>query len=699
MTMRSLSMSVLVILAVLLAACSTTREQYVKRGNGLLLSRDYPRAALEFKNALKRRPNDAELHHLLGEAYLGMRQIAAAVAEYRRAKGLDPNHAESGLRLAQIMAASGDPKILGDALSQAQAAVSERQSSAALDTLALVEMRSGRLDDAVRHLEESTVRTPANLQAATALSGIRLARKDEAGAEKALRDAIHANPRSPAGYVELGRLLERLGRREEAEQQFTSAVEKDPNHAPALLGLAQLQVRAGRTDRADQTYRKLSALPDRSYRPLHALFMMESGRHNEAIQELAKLYQDDSKDRTTRGYLLAAYVRANRLAEASKLLENALAANPKDTDLLLGMSRLHALRRDYAAAEVDLNQVLRFGSDTAVAHYLLSKIHEARNETGLQRQSLGEALRHNPRLLAARSELALLLAATGDAKSALAIMDGAPKFQQTTAEFLISRNWVLMALQDWDGLRAGVQKGLAVSKAPALLLQDGLWKLEKTDFRAARESLEQVLRADPKNLQAMQGVASSYIAEGQPASALVPVREFAAARPDSALAQHLLGKVYLAAGRIPEARSAFQAAKKADPGFADSDIMLAQLDIWAQALDPARQTLARLLAAHPGNAAGHLLMGSVEELSNNISGAIEQYRKAVELAPGNAVAANNLAYLLSSQPGRLDEALGYARRAVSAAPGNMAFQDTFGWILYQKGQPPPDLRYFNQANK
>ena len=71
--------------------------QYLKRGAALMAKKDYGRAALEFQNAVKVTPKDAEPYYQLGLALLATGNAAYArkgVGALRRATELNPNHAE-----------------------------------------------------------------------------------------------------------------------------------------------------------------------------------------------------------------------------------------------------------------------------------------------------------------------------------------------------------------------------------------------------------------------------------------------------------------------------------------------------------------------------------------------------------------------------------------------------------------------------
>ncbi len=59
------------------------------------------------------------------------------------------------------------------------------------------------------------------------------------------------------------------------------------------------------------------------------------------------------------------------------------------------------------------------------------------------------------------------------------------------------------------------------------------------------------------------------------------------------------------------------------------------------------------------------------------------YEQALEVNPDNATALNNYSYHLAERKTRLAQAREMSERANHLEPGNAAFQDTYGWIMYQ----------------
>ncbi len=242
-----------------------------------------------------------------------------------------------------------------------------------------------------------------------------------------------------------------------------------------------------------------------------------------------------------------------------------------------------------------------------------------------------------------------------------------------------------------------IDQGLAIARTPALLLQDGLWRLQGRDYAGARSSLNEVLSRNPDEIRALEILALSYVAQNQKPTALQIVREHAARRQKSAPVQYFSGQFLLRYGSRAEARAAFTSARAADPTFAAAGFALADMDAIDGNLDAARQALNALLASNQLPTAVQLRLGMLEESAHNYTAATGHYRKVVESDPRNPVALNNLAYLLTDHGNQPDEALKYAQQAIEVDPENPAIQDTLGWVYYHKGVYRSAIKYLEAA--
>jgi len=686
--LRQCGVCVPVLLLVVFAGCSrnpAARETTaLARGKNLLARRDYPRALLEFKNATQAMPKDAEPYYQAGLAALGLGDPRNAYAYFNKAAQLDPKHAGAQLKIAELMTSSRNKEVVQEAEKRLTEMLPASSSNVEpLDTLALAEAKLGKSEDAVQHLQQALEKAPAHLTTSIALAQMKLHQKDVAAAEEVMQRATREDPKSAPAALALAQFYLRINRVEHGLAQVRRALEIDPRNGPALFTLAAIQFQTGRKDEAEQTYARLSTLPDKQYKPLHAIFLFKTGKTDAAIVEFEKLAKADPDDRPARSRLVAAYVTVGKPDLAQRVLSGALKHNAKDVDALLQRSQLYLRAGNTAGAEADLRQVLHFQPDSGDAHLALAQLYAATRSPLLRRQELNEALRLNPRLVRARTELVEVLLREKNTASALELIGQTPADQRNLLPVVVSRIWSLWLSGDETGARKELDRTLAIARAPDLVFQDATLKMSHQDYPGAQAGAEEILRQNPQDVRALRLLLDTGVAQKKDAEADRWLQAAAAQQPKSAPIQQLLGEWLAKHGKQEQARAAFLAARAADPRFPNPYIALALLDLGQNKLDSARQNLAALLSADNRNLTARMMLADLELKAGNTSAAIGHFRAVAEADGKNVLALNNLAYLLAKTDP--DGALKYAQQAGEIAPQNAAIEDTLGWVYYRKG--------------
>jgi len=686
--MKSWLSAFLALAALGTAACRRTPQEsattFLRRGKDYLSRRDYARAELEFKNAARLLPKDAEPVYELGLAYLGEGNLKQAVAALFRAIQLDPKHLGAQIKVAGLMARSGDQGIVKEGEKRMRELLQSTPGNIdALNVLALSELELGQFQDAEAHLHEALQRLPNNLSSGMGLALLYLTRRDYQNAEEVLKKAHAVAPQSADAAVALALFYVFRGQLVEAEAEFQNALKISSSDPNALLGLAAVERRLGKKEEAEQTYRKLAAMPDRQHQHLHAAYLFAEGRREEALREFEKLAKKSPGDRDSRNRLVAAYLIVGRISAAQDIVAAALKANPHDADALFHRSQILLRSGKTQEAENDLNQVLHYKPDSAEAHYLLALIQESRGNRGRQNAELNEALRYNQALLPARVALAQLLALSGSPSAALDVLNSAPKEQAQRLILMLERNLANYASGNRQAFREGVAQALRVARTPDTLLQDAAVKLIDRDYVGARASVDEALKQNPDNIRALRTKAFSYTAQNQPKEASRFLVDYAAQTKSAAVTQ-FVGQWLWLEGDHAQARAAWTRVKLLDSQYLPADLALAQADMAEGKIGDAQATLTHVVATDADNFPGHVLLASVETQKGKFEVAIEHYRKALQLQPHNAEVLNNLAYLLVDKANQPDEALGYAQQAVEANPGDPDAAGTLGWILYRK---------------
>jgi Tfp pilus assembly protein PilF len=238
---------------------------------------------------------------------------------------------------------------------------------------------------------------------------------------------------------------------------------------------------------------------------------------------------------------------------------------------------------------------------------------------------------------------------------------------------------------------------LQTRRTAEFILQDGWLRLSEGDSAGARADAEEVLRHHPDHVPALRILAESYAAQKENAKAEEVLKAAAAANPQSAQIQNLLGDWFQRTKNAAGARKAFEAAVAADPKSIEAALALAVLDIGENHTEAARRRLHDLLIIAPANVDALLMSGGVAMRAGGRQEAEKSYRAVLRIDESNVMALNNLAYLLvDSNP---DEALKLATQAATIAPDNATVQDTLGWVFYRKRIFRSAVQYLEMAVK
>ena len=100
----------------------------------------------------------------------------------------------------------------------------------------------------------------------------------------------------------------------------------------------------------------------------------------------------------------------------------------------------------------------------------------------------------------------------------------------------------------------------------------------------------------------------------------------------------------------------------------------------------AMEKCSMLSEKNPKSIPGKMCLAGLYAVEGSAGKAIEQYKNIIEINKDYAPAANNLAWLIASEPGGdLGEALMLAMTAKQALPNDHRVADTLGWVHYQRG--------------
>jgi len=137
-------------------------------------------------------------------------------------------------------------------------------------------------------------------------------------------------PQSSACYTNMGRIFEKMGKREEAIEAFKKAIEVDPRRSNAYSNLAVIYGEMGRQEEAVGLFEKAVSLDPRDaklWSNLGAAYS-ESGKYDDAIRASKKAIEIDPNLAGSYFNLAIVYERLGRKQEAADFYKKVHAINP-----------------------------------------------------------------------------------------------------------------------------------------------------------------------------------------------------------------------------------------------------------------------------------------------------------------------------------------------------------------------------------
>ena len=406
-------------------------------------------------------------------------EVADAAREALDSLAQDPRDAARWGRFGMICEANG---LVGPPGTLPSATSLEKPDAKWWYRLAIVEARSGRVDEAIadvrRAIEANGAYAPAHWRL-----GLWLLDQDDAdGAERAFTRAREIDPNDVSAAVGLARVYLQRGQDQAAADLLERTLAKNPGDRYAMRLLGTAYRRLGRADEA-----------------AFALTVGESGEPlwpdpwTDEMLQFRRGFAVRLKDATQ-------YFVAGRMAEAMGLLQQLHQEKPDDIALLNHLGEVYV-----AAGKVDegiamLEQVVARDPERFEAQVNLASGYLRKNDLVRARAAVDRAIAINPRLGRAHETRGLILWRGGDEPGAL-------------DAFKTALHW------DPRNVRA--------------LVWAGMVEMNRNHPREAVEHFGAATRLDPTRVEAWVGVANATMALGAWDRAAAALQHAAQLNPDS----------------------------------------------------------------------------------------------------------------------------------------------------------------------
>ena len=368
-----------------------TAEDLIHVGKILSYEEKFHDAIRYYEKAGELRPGDADLHTLMGEAYIGLEDAESAKREYEKAGESEPRRVKAWLVLAQLAeneesweeALEYYGKVLGLA----------RHPSSLLQDILRVSNRIGDYGRAIGISEELVKKSPESGSLWGMLGVLYYQAGSLEEANKAFLTAIDKGVDSFQLYLTLGRSLMELGKTEDAIENLEKAVSHKPDEFVGWINLALAYFALGKYEKAMENLEKAEELQPDSGQAfyLRGVILSRQERFVEAIEPLEKALSASPDNKDVILSLAVAYERTQQRGKAEKLLEDVLLIDPDDHEALNYLGYMWAEKGERLdEAEKMIGRALELDPENG---YYIDSMAWVYYQKGLYQKALEEMLR------------------------------------------------------------------------------------------------------------------------------------------------------------------------------------------------------------------------------------------------------------------------------------------------------------------
>ena len=531
---------------------------------------------------------------------------------------------------------------------------------------------------------------------------------DAEGIERTIREMIDAFPEDEGLPATLMRFYSSRGDLDGAEEFLRSRITEGVADDGARLSLIRFlaQARSPEEALAEAERRVAEGTNDEFYRSVEASLRYDLGQRDRALDIFNGIIErsvpSDQLNDIKSTYARLLLSEGNEVG-ARALVEEILTDDPAHVASLL--MRATWLIEDDRADEAIL--ALRVAQDqdpeNPVIFTQLAEAHLRNGERNLAGEMLALAVETSNRAPRESIVYARFLAAEDRLKPAEAILIDALRLAPGTIDLLSELASIYIRLEDWG--RAGdIERELREIGSPVALELASRVQLATLQAQgrsdeavAFLQDLESGTEAE-STLGRQLAIAQTLLRDGDAPGAVAHLQGLLEQDPANPTIRFFLGNALSANAQFDEAAQTFRAL--IDEGATGDRVwvgLIRALNLAGRSQE-AEAALQDALAAAPDAPDLKWILASQRERAGDFEGAIAIYEELYEINSNSAIVANNLASLLSTNrtdEASLDRAERIARRLRDTDVP--AFQDTYGWIQYLRGNYSEAVTYLTPA--
>ncbi len=557
-------------------------------------------------------------------------------------------------------------------------------------------------------------------------------------AELALNRHVQRAPENVGSRKLLGMLLMRENRFEETIQIVGPAVRISPDdpQLKALLASAYLKLR--NTARAAALLEQAVNLApfDRKIRTQLALTRLAVGQRTSAINELEEILsldsssgqiaimlgfiylqqgdgesalkwgnrvkQYDAKSVAAENLIGSAYLQMGQREEARQAFDRAIGHDASSVSARYNLAEMASMEGDFAEAEKQFELVIKVNPREVRAMVEIAQLALSRGDTQMAIKWYERLRQAEPNAVMNQLQLLEIYLANGRIGEAAWLANHlAARFPGNQRVMLALGRTMLASKDRKSAAFVFEQMSLAADKNSVQLQKIAELQLKALDVEGARRSLKSALNSTPDYLPALISMATLAQKEGETEDALELAAGIRAIHPQEPEGYSIAGQILTREGRFSEAVKVYREGTQMNStqGSLHQGLLLARLQLAGDDIEAQDAALLEYLidwindnpedmVAMRAYAGSYIQLGRYHE-------AYPFYESMLIHNPDDPGIYNAIAYIYMKLGD--DRAYEYARQAYALAPGAPDVLDTYGWILYQRGEKEAALGYLRDA--
>jgi cellulose synthase operon protein C len=727
--------------------------------------KDIPGAIIQLKNALQIDPNQLPVQLLLGKALMRNGDVAAAEVAFKEALRLGVNRAEVVAQLGQAYVAQGKHKLV---MEERVFALEGLPPAIRLDMHLLKATVRADLGDppmALQEIDEARAIDSRNERVWLAEVPIRIRARQFKEANAAADMALSLMPSSAASLYQKGEIAHVQGDLRAAADLYDRALLADKSHVEARVARIGIALDQGRFSDAAKDVAELQAVapnePRGAYmRALLAerdgdmatslaamkkvtelldpvpidyirfrpqLLMLNGLSHfglnqSEKAKQYLEAFQRVQNNSPVSKLLARIYMTDGNPGQAVSVLEPYLRAQPTDGQALTLMAAAHMAQGRHSKATALMQEALKTQDKPEFRTALgLSLVGDGQSASG--QAELEAAFKKDPKQIHAAITLVQLYLRGNQAAKAVPVAQHLVKSYPTSAPY----HDLLGMAQGQSGniaaARNSFEKAISLD-GKFLQARVNLSRLEIASkaYGAASQRLEEILKADPKNGEAMVELAiiadrnnkkadaqrwlekardsagprdqrwdlelvDFHLRYGEAGAAMDAAKAASAKTPDDVKVLLAYSRAALASGDTLVAKSALTSATRYAEYDAPMQFQIAGLQMLAKNLAGAAYSLEKALSSRPSFLPALALMAEVELRQGEYDKAEKRAKQILAQNPKLAVGHSLLGDIAMAR-GQPSAAVDAYRRAYQVEPGTKSVMRLFRALSSQNGGRP-----------